>query len=526
MTEYEVYQPVRRARNGVNSKQPRFADDTKTNQMFSAIMRHVKTVDEAPSYQPDSRARDEWLRGFWPQETNLAGVINGVVAIDKNRGWQLVGGRNQVRYYSDLLRFAENGRGWRYYASLSSLSFWTADINSISETEREGVPGRLTGLYYVDPARCFLQGGSQNSLRYYPPDGSKFQTWHEIEMVRNNQGVTMQTPADYFRVASLPSTDERYNGLGFCALSRAIEIARILVAVYEYDKEKLGARAPQGLLLLHNVSEDQWDEAMRSRNAELDGLQRDWFGGVAVLASAGVDQNDAKLVALSQLPDNFKRGEFVQTIMYGYALCFGYDATEFWPVNAGVMGRGRETEIQHRKATGKGGLDFALSFQDQIQAQLPDTIQYSYEQRDVEGELMDARVTKMYVDMVSEMYMAGLNHNEGMITRDQALSILARHTNIVPKAWTEIEEETVAKDTEHSRLRVLREMYRKTPQVIRAAEVYPSEPIIQHSWPVNEEIVLWQRGDDIFKPLNYRGFSSLRDISITRDDVLKAIGPN
>ena len=59
---------------------------------------------------------------------------------------------------------------------------------------------------------------------------------------------------------------------------------------------------------------------------------------VEVIASGGMEQADAKLVALSQLPTGFDREVFTDQLMYGYSLVFGFDPTEFWPVNAGALG--------------------------------------------------------------------------------------------------------------------------------------------------------------------------------------------
>ena len=507
------------------SRQPRLADEDKsTNFRFFSTYGLAKRAEDVPEYSPNSRDRDAALSRVWRTEPHLAGVVNGVVAIDKNRGWQLTGGRNQVAFYQGVLRTIENGKGWRYGCSLASEAFWTTDINAILETEREGIPGKLLSLFHVDPTLCQLKGGAFNELDYYPAGKGK-QTWREIERVRDSTGRIIETPADYFRVASLPNVAEEYNGLGLCAVSRCLELVQIMAAVWEYDQEKLGARAPQGLLLLHNIDQTQWDEAMDARAGKLDSRGDKWFGSVATLASSGVDQLDAKLVALSELPDNFHRQVFVDMTMFAYALAFGYDQTEFWPVNAGIMGRGRETEIQHRKATGKGGLDFALSLQDQMQNQLPETIHFGIEQRDVEGELLDAELNKVYVDMVVNMYTAENQTDGALLTRDQALSVLATHTNIVPKAWTEIEEEAVASDTEKTRLRVLREISRELPQVIETAQRFPSESIVQFAWPTCRTVTLWESGDEFFRPINYRGVDvkyKSRNLNITAEDVERA----
>ena len=117
---------------------------------------------------------------------------------------------------------------------------------------------------------------------------------------------------------------------------------------------------------------------MAARETNLSKLEREYYGGVAILAQEGVDQIDAKLVALSQLPAGFDLESVTKLIMLGIALAFGYDPIEFWPIDTGALGRSRESEIQHMKATGKGGIEFIRSFQDRLQRELPPTLLFEF----------------------------------------------------------------------------------------------------------------------------------------------------
>ena len=149
---------------------------------------------------------------------------------------------------------------------LQSLGYYTADLGTVSEVGRDGRNGPLRALWHVDPARCRLTGDTRTPLIYYPA-GATAQQWR---------------PHDFYRVVSLPSTNEQFRGLGFCAVSRCLELAKTMIAVLAHDQEQLGARAPKGLLLLHNISESQWNNAMAARQETLDKLERAYFGGVAV----------------------------------------------------------------------------------------------------------------------------------------------------------------------------------------------------------------------------------------------------
>lgn len=471
------------------SRQPRLnptaAGDRR--RMYDSVYRWVMTtLADEPVYATDSRTRDRWLADAWRKEPHIAGVTNSVVSIDKNRGWWLTGGRNQVGRYNEILRNVEAGKGWRHFMSKGALSFYTADIGMIVEIGRDGEDGPTRDLYNVDPARCRLTGKLDAPLGYKPLHG-KEQDW----------------PGNaFFRVCSLPSTSEEHNDLGFCALSRVMQFARLMVAVYEHDQEQLGARAPRGLLLLQNISQAQWETAMKVRKKKLDQEGFNYYGALAVLAQEGVDQVDAKLIALSQLPANFNLREFTDLFMYGVALGYGYDPTEFWPVSSGALGRGNETEIQHRKATGKGGIDFILNLQDQLQLELPPTLVFEFERRDSAGALEDAQVQQAWANLINVLYGAG----SGAVTQPEARILLAQQ-GIIPTEWTENEEDAVASDTGEQRSQsaavrkakrdeafaVLRHAYAQKPNAWRNAFIAPSEPIVRMN-EQGQQFVMWRSG--------------------------------
>jgi hypothetical protein len=294
----------------------------------------------------------------------------------------------------------------------------------------------------------------------------------------------------------MPSDDETMNGLGFCSTSRVAEIVTLLYSVLMHDEEKLGARMPQGLLLISGVSEEQWTQSMEARSARLDAQNRSRFGGVQVLANETPDQIDAKLIALSQLPDNFDRETFISQCLYAYALCTGYDPREFWPVSGGQLGTATETETQHMKATGKGGLDFALSLQERLQLELPDTLAFEFQQRDDEGAILEATVAQAWADVSKTLYEAGAATGQPLLDRRYALSLLADH-GVIPAEWTELEEETQATDTEGPEQEepVLappaeEEAALENERVRRALDRFPGEPIVRYAWPSGRLTVL------------------------------------
>lgn len=482
---------VERAKDDITSQQPRF-HDVDPNDFYISVMDWIIKAEEVePPYAVNSRRRDNWLSNYWHQEPHLAGVLHSLISIDSNRGWTLTGGRNQVIRYRNIIHnwmAAPGTIGYRSGVSSAALSFYTTDLGAIIENGRDGDAGPLRGFFHVDPTQCRLSGNREAPLKYKPV-AQKEADW---------------ALKDYMRVVSMPSILEKFNGLGYCFESRALDLAKIMVAVYQHDLEQLGAQAPRGLLLLKGIAEKQFNNAMEARKEKAQGEGWKYFAAVAVLATSSIGADlDAKLVALSNLPAGFDIQKWTAMMMYGYALCAGYDPSEFYPVQFGSIGRGTETEVQHMKATGKGGLNFALSLQEQMQRPdiLPDTLEFGFEQRDDAGALLEASVQQAWVNVYKAVRETGavIADVEGGITRDEFRSLLAEK-GIIPREWTEIEEESEATDTGEDDEDVSRwnknrrrDYLMSLPYIYRVIETFPDDAIVRYGWPKDKVSILWER---------------------------------
>jgi len=459
--------------------------------------------EETPPFSLNSKKRDKWLIDFVRKEPHLNGVLGTATSLVANRGWKLVGGRNLVNSVRRVLQDADKaeghrfGSGWRHYIRNGARAFYNTDMGFISEIGRDGpsengMIGPMRALWSTDPTRFLLTGNVEEPLEY----------------ASRNRGVQKWKEPDFFRIASNPVLEEEYHDLGYCAISIVVEVAKILVAVYRYDQEQLGAIAPQGLLLLRNISQRQWNDSMTARAAKLKGDERKYFGGVAVLASLGPNEIDAKLVALSELPKNFVRQDFITLLMYLYSLVFGFSPDEFWPVQIGwLLGRNTEAELGLERATQKGDADFFMAFQDRFQRELPSfgidspSVLFTFDQRNDRGKLMAADVAFKMSRAVSLLYDTGLDLGVPLLTREQALRLLVDQ-GIVPAEYTDIEEETQADDTHAVRSR---DTARANIGIARYAEYFPNEPIIMYEWPFDRATILWESGSEMLQPRQWKG---------------------
>jgi len=192
--------------------------------------------------------------------------------------------------------------------------------------------------------------------------------------------------------------------------------------------------------------------------------------------------------------------------MFGYALAFGYDAREFWPVSGGALGTATETEVMAAKASGKGELDFCLKLQEQLSQNLPATLTFEFAQRDTGAELVDANLATAWATAINTMAAPSGMGLPPTLTNAEKRQLLAQQ-GLIPEEWTVEEEEVTATDTAAAEgdtstpgeARQLRERYLSLSRVQRAIEKFPDEPIIEYTGPVGRERVLWQRGSDAIR---------------------------
>lgn len=490
------------------SRQPRFEDmpqNAESGISYSMNWLYKPHLIEPPYSPTDTRKYDNWLIDFAASEPNLTNILSSVISKDKNRAWELTGGSRQVKLYGDLLRSVENGAGWRHFVSLQSRAYYTTTVGAITEVERwtDDEDSYMRSLYHVDPTRARLTGNPAYPLKYYPKKG-RMQNWQ---------------PHDFFRTVSNPDVREDWRGLGQPAVARCLSLTKMLIAVYEHDLEQLGAEIPQGFVLFKGFTRRDFDEAKRARN-EQRANGEDFIDVLTLFSNSGTANIDAQFMPYSRLPVDFNLESFVKLVVMGYALAFGYDAAEFYPIQSGTFGRGTEALIQAEKTTYKGEADFSLEFQNHIQNNLPPTLDYSFDRNDDAGDMRKAEKHGAELDNINKMYAqpGGL---QSLITVDEARHLIAER-GIIPGEWTEDNEGFITSDTERQR-RALRD----NEAVVRAAERFPDDSIVTLRYdPKTLRSKLrthWATGDDFRQSLRVYPGVSLAQLPQQRQPTHKRI---
>lgn len=468
--------------------------------MFIADFQQFTPQNES-SYTTISSTRDRWLQQFSQLEPYLASVVHGAVSIDKNRAWTITGGERVVRRFVNRFHQFENGLGWRTFMSKAAQSYYTTDMGFVGLVEF--TPERqLNQINNIASHHCQLYNplitGSYDMVVQQPT-----KTGYVTRYLSHSN-------LDYIRVVSMPNTMSEYAGLGFCAVSRSVEWAQLMLAIYQHDKEQLFARLPKGFLLLNGVSEDNFQKIVADQQDEIENLKRGIFKGVSVLASFDTEIK-AQLVSLSQLPNNFDLKTFTDLLMYGYALAFGYPADEFWPLQGGSFGHSREVEMNEQRSSSKGVGNFILDLQEEIQRLLPDSLHFEFSRRDTSGDLAEAALNQATIDSINALYNGGT----GLISREEARMMLAEN-GIIPNEWTSPNEDVTASDIKG---RALRDELLDKERVAKARQLYPMSKIVAFQWPQNEITVLHNPDKRLHKVVKRNEDS----ITITDDTIRQAL---
>lgn len=358
-----------------------------------------------------SPGRTAKLREAWRAEPILAGAVSSLVQKATSLDWQITGGRNRVRRYRDMLAEAEDSAGWTFYIERNLQDYLTTDLGGFTELARQGAAGPVTGIYNVDAACVALTGSRTTPVRYFPS-------------LATGQGSGKSIPwgpLDYSRIVDLPSPDEARFGLGFCAVSRALKAAKILLALYNYEDERLRDMPLPGIVSITGMTQEEVKAAFALYDAKRRAKEQTTFKGVLWLAAQSSPINPIQIgfTPFAGLPEGFDREQVITQYVYMLSLDFGVDVREFWPASQTGATKA-EAEIQHQKAKGKGFGRMISAVERGINWDvLPHGLEFLFDQRDSEDDLLRETIRERAIGNVRKLWeptMAG----EGIINTEEA----------------------------------------------------------------------------------------------------------
>lgn len=412
------------------SRQPRTQTDKDTNPMFVWTMYEQR--DDFPKW--GSAGRDAKLREFAREEPILAGAVATMSSKATALDWQITGGRNRVSRFHEVLGEAEDGKGWSYFLDRLVQDYVCTDLGGVVELARDGQGGPVSALYNIDSTTCSLTGNSKAPLRYLPKVG-------------DGRALPL-LPGDFVRTVDMPANDETKFGLGYCAVSRALKAAKVLMALYRYEDEHLSDLPPAGIASITGMTADEVSRAFTLYQARRESKEQQTFKGVLWLAATAspVQPIDVKLTPFSTLPDHFDKEKAMTLYVYTLALDFGVDVREFWPASQTGATKA-EAEVQAQKAKGKG---FGRMLSDIERAinwdVLPKGLEFAFDLQDSGDDLMKHQIHQAAIEGVRRLWEP-TQAGDGIITTDEARRWLAEQ-GVLP-AWISATADSVAMGSEN-----------------------------------------------------------------------------
>lgn len=349
-------------------------------------------ANKIPSYEDPSR--DDYISDIWRYEPILAGAVYSMTAKMTAMRWTVTGRRKRAMAAAQIFAEASHmdGNDWGGFISSTANDFYTTNRGVFWETPRIGNSryGKLADLGHIDALCCMLTGNKVLPMLY--------------SSMTSGQTIRFR-PGEYIHFASLPSPRERHLGIGFCAVDRAYRALMLLMAVHNYDDEKLRNLPPEGIASVTGLTIEEFNDAValwksqRQRDNTLTFPQVLWLIGTSPGADVKVD-----IQGFSQLPESFDREQVVSHYISTLALDFGVDAREFWPISSGSLGTASESEIQHLKAKGKGPGEFISTVERHLNGELDEDTQFAFDTQDVGEDMQRATYAKAMIDAYYPLY--------------------------------------------------------------------------------------------------------------------------
>ena len=296
--------------------------------------------------------RDQQLRAYWPSESFIAGAVASTSFRNSTADWRIKGPSEKVaQAVTDMLHRAQAGDmiGWVPFIQKLSQDMYTQDNGAFIELIRD--PGRdanskfkgamapVLGLAHVDAGACQRTGNAETPVLYTDLQGEI----HKLKWF------------DVIPLSDFPSPIQRMNGVGVCALSRALRMSQIIRSIAIFKHEEVDGRNIKKINIVGGVSNSQIDQAVKRTIEKADNRGSSRFIEHVVLASLDPEKPVSNVVVeLASLPEGFDYDNEMQWFIACLALDFGVDYQEFAPLSGGAIGSASQSDILNRKSSGKG----------------------------------------------------------------------------------------------------------------------------------------------------------------------------
>lgn len=312
------------------------------------------------------------------------GARSGIQKKVANLSWSIEGPPRAVRYYQDVMGQAHFGHGWEYLCKLGVRDYLTQSYGWIMEIAGPGDPTQPlleapTGLNHLDAGRCYVTGNPVYPVLYYSLWDGKLHKLHASRV---------------YMMVDDPDPDERYLGIGTCALERGIAINQRELRMGQYIDALLDDKPQPGIVALSNVTDPVWQAAINKYMTEQQNDERPVFGRSMVITS--IDPNNpikVEIIPFSQTPEKFDFIKYTDLDVSALALALGVDRQELWELAGRSLGSGSQSAVLSMKSRMKLYGDLLTNIERFMNwAFLPEDCEFKFVEHDMQQDVSQAGV--------------------------------------------------------------------------------------------------------------------------------------
>lgn len=296
--------------------------------------------------------RDQQLREFWPTESYLSGALANVSMRNAVSQWEVQAESDKVIHaVTDMLSSMIAGDTISWVKGILKLSqdIYSQDNGGFIEIIRDpsidsssrfkGALAPVIGIGHLDSSQCQRTGNPEYPVIYTDRFGGRHKlAWYQV-----------------IALSDFPSPIEKMNGVGVCAISRALRLSQIMRSVAIFKDEEVSGRNVKKINVVGGVGTQQLQDAVKRTTEEANNKGNMRFIEHAILASLDPEKPvSVAVIELASLPEGFNYDQEMQWYISGLALDFGTDYQEFAPLPGGNIGSSAQSAILHKKSSGKG----------------------------------------------------------------------------------------------------------------------------------------------------------------------------
>lgn len=380
----------------------------------------------APQYSPLpawwSLQRDFVLRSTVHREAMWADAVYKAITKTAALGWTIEDTEDskvRTKRGQDIFMTALAGmhRGWVPFISMHLRDYLLTDNGAFVEIIRSSsaAGSRILGIGHLDSARCTRTGDPDIPVLYRDRLGK----WHEMRWWQ------VMTFADQ------PDPSETWNGVGFCAGSRAFLTISKLAAIEQYVYEKVSGDGATEISLVKGLSPSSLESAIITADGEQKRKGAVYYKGKIVVPIMGDAPLENVNIQLKNVPDGFDAKQERDNAYIIYANALGIPVQDIQPLSGQGLGTGTQTIILAEDAEGQG---LAAWRSDWVHKQneyiLPESTTFSWSNRhDVRDQKAKAEVRDLQATTIQKL--VGNPTAPGVISTQQGLN-LAADWDVVP----------------------------------------------------------------------------------------------